>query len=266
MCISGCSCLDVRLKVVLFQGSREVLHEGLVGVEAPDVVTPTIKIALPKTLLKAQEGAVSPSLIHSFSAPSPSETLLPLLPPMAATIPSSGLYASAFLTADNPLRRRLAASVAFPLHRRAASVTAVRATSSSKPASGAGARPARGITKPRPVSPAMQALVGVPEIPRTQALKLIWAYIKEHNLQVTPTFLFLAFPISFSSTSDTRFRSVYVSSVSNVILSLSCALPLQDPENKKIIVCDEKLKAIFGGRDRVGFLEISGLINPHFSK
>ncbi|THU53228.1 hypothetical protein C4D60_Mb10t12210 [Musa balbisiana] len=141
---------------------------------------------------------------------------------MAATIPSSGLYASAFLTADHPLRRRLAASVAFPLHRRAASATAVRAASSSKPASGAGARPARGITKPRPVSPAMQAIVGVPEIPRTQALKLIWAYIKEHNLQ--------------------------------------------DPENKKIIVCDEKLKAIFGGRDRVGFLEISGLINPHFSK
>ncbi|CAL9100321.1 unnamed protein product [Musa textilis] len=143
---------------------------------------------------------------------------------MAATIPSSSLYASAFLTADHLLRRRLAASVAFPLHRRAASATAtaVRAASSSKPASGAGARPARGITKPRPVSPAMQAVVGVPEIPRTQALKLIWAYIKEHNLQ--------------------------------------------DPENKKIIVCDEKLKAIFGGRDRVGFLEISGLINPHFSK
>ncbi|XP_006847805.2 uncharacterized protein LOC18437532 [Amborella trichopoda] len=83
-------------------------------------------------------------------------------------------------------------------------------------------REPRGITKPRPVSPAMRDLLGVSEIPRTQALKLIWAYIKEHNLQ--------------------------------------------DPENKKIIVCDEKLKTIFGGRDRVGFLEISGLINPHFLK
>ncbi|BAF29865.1 Os12g0507500 [Oryza sativa Japonica Group] len=40
----------------------------------------------------------------------------------------------------------------------------------------------------------------------------------------------------------------------------------QDPNNKKIIVCDEKLKKIFGGRDRVGFLEISGLLNPHFQK
>ncbi|KAL4181105.1 hypothetical protein AMTRI_Chr12g269520 [Amborella trichopoda] len=83
-------------------------------------------------------------------------------------------------------------------------------------------REPRGITKPRPVSPAMQELLGVSEIPRTQALKLIWAYIKQHNLQ--------------------------------------------DPENKKIIVCDEKLKSIFGGRDRVGFLEVTKLINPHFAK
>lgn len=45
-------------------------------------------------------------------------------------------------------------------------------------------REPRGITKPRPVTPEMQDIVGVPEIPRTQALKLIWAYIKQHNLQV----------------------------------------------------------------------------------
>lgn len=40
----------------------------------------------------------------------------------------------------------------------------------------------------------------------------------------------------------------------------------KDPENKKVIICDEKLKKIFGGRDRVGFLEIAGLISPHFLK
>ncbi|KAK1300399.1 hypothetical protein QJS10_CPB13g00455 [Acorus calamus] len=94
----------------------------------------------------------------------------------------------------------------------------------SKPASTAatGKREPRGITKPRPISPAMQELLGVSEIPRTQALKQIWAYIKEHNLQ--------------------------------------------DPDNKRVIVCDEKLKKIFAGKERVGFLEISGLINPHFMK
>ncbi|XP_050364768.1 uncharacterized protein LOC126783354 [Argentina anserina] len=81
-------------------------------------------------------------------------------------------------------------------------------------------REPRGIMKPRKVSPEMQALVGVPEISRTQALKVIWAHIKGNNLQ--------------------------------------------DPENKRIIICDDKLKKIFAGKDRVGFLEVAGLITPHF--
>ncbi|GMJ00591.1 hypothetical protein like AT2G14880 [Hibiscus trionum] len=97
-------------------------------------------------------------------------------------------------------------------------VRTVTLATASKPATGP--RTPRGITKPRRVSPEMQAVVGVPEISRTQALKQIWAYIKEHNLQ--------------------------------------------DPDNKKIINCDEKLKKIFGGKDRIGFLQIAGLITPHF--
>ncbi|KAI7992472.1 Protein TRI1 [Camellia lanceoleosa] len=103
------------------------------------------------------------------------------------------------------------------------SVRTVTSATASKPATDAGKREPRGIMKPRRVSPEMQAFLGgVPEIPRTQALKLIWAYIKQHNLQ--------------------------------------------DPENKKVIICDENLKKIFAGRDRVGFLEIAGLMNPHFLK
>nr|GMD08762.1 protein TRI1-like [Ipomoea batatas] len=39
---------------------------------------------------------------------------------------------------------------------------------------------------------------------------------------------------------------------------------LQDPADKKVIVCDDELKKIFGGREQVGFLEIAGLITPHF--
>ncbi|KAF7800540.1 upstream activation factor subunit UAF30-like [Senna tora] len=31
----------------------------------------------------------------------------------------------------------------------------------------------------------MQALAGLPEISRTQALKHIWAYIKDNNLQLS---------------------------------------------------------------------------------
>ncbi|XP_056163558.1 SWI/SNF and RSC complexes subunit ssr3-like [Syzygium oleosum] len=110
--------------------------------------------------------------------------------------------------------------LALPSRRAAALAATVRAVSSPSSSPAAGKREPRGIMKPRPVSPEMQAVVGAPEIPRTQALKQIWAYIKENNLQ--------------------------------------------DPENKKIIICDEKLKKIFGGKDRVGFLEIAGLISPHF--
>jgi len=79
-----------------------------------------------------------------------------------------------------------------------------------------------GITQPRPISPAMQKFLGVSEIPRTKAIKKIWEYIKENNLQ--------------------------------------------DPANKREIVCDENLKSIFAGRERVGFLEISGLMGAHFLK
>lgn len=56
------------------------------------------------------------------------------------------------------------------------------ATVSQPPAGGK----IRGIMKPRKISPEMQAICGgVPEISRTQALKQIWAYIKQHNLQVS---------------------------------------------------------------------------------
>ncbi|XP_050212108.1 upstream activation factor subunit UAF30-like [Mercurialis annua] len=104
---------------------------------------------------------------------------------------------------------------------RTVTYAAVSSSSSSSSSQQQERRP-RGIMKPRPVSPEMAELVGASEIPRTQALKRIWAHIKENNLQ--------------------------------------------DPENKKIVVCDEKLKKIFGGRDSVGFLEIAGLITPHFLK
>ncbi|KAL5724552.1 hypothetical protein ACHQM5_007861 [Ranunculus cassubicifolius] len=41
---------------------------------------------------------------------------------------------------------------------------------------------------------------------------------------------------------------------------------LKSPEDKKIIQCDEKLKTIFQGKDKVGFTEIAKLLSPHFLK
>ncbi|KAK9165895.1 hypothetical protein Scep_001086 [Stephania cephalantha] len=143
-------------------------------------------------------------------------------------------------------------TLAFSAHgnlRAARFATSAASAKSSATAATTEKRPLRGIMKPKPISPAMQELLGVPEIPRTQALKQIWAYIKEHNLQqlLEDAFIPLLQSMSF-------------------LPSATDLLFFWDPENKKIIVCDEKLKKIFGGRDRVGFLEVSGLINPHFMK
>jgi hypothetical protein len=46
-------------------------------------------------------------------------------------------------------------------------------------------RAASGITKPKPISPELREFVGgAEELPRTQAIKLVWAHIKGNNLQV----------------------------------------------------------------------------------
>ncbi|XP_062147583.1 protein TRI1-like [Alnus glutinosa] len=41
---------------------------------------------------------------------------------------------------------------------------------------------------------------------------------------------------------------------------------LQNPENKREVFCDEELKSIFPGKDRVGFQDITRLLSSHFVK
>ncbi|GKV07670.1 hypothetical protein SLEP1_g19416 [Rubroshorea leprosula] len=41
---------------------------------------------------------------------------------------------------------------------------------------------------------------------------------------------------------------------------------LQNPNDKREIFCDQKLKALFGGKEKVGFLEIGKLLTQHFVK
>ncbi|KAL9690267.1 hypothetical protein QQ045_010664 [Rhodiola kirilowii] len=41
---------------------------------------------------------------------------------------------------------------------------------------------------------------------------------------------------------------------------------LQNPSNKREIICDAELKTILSGKDTVGMLELSKLLNPHFIK
>ncbi|CAN8327478.1 unnamed protein product [Cochlearia groenlandica] len=138
---------------------------------------------------------------------------------------SSGIFSTFLCIETAPFRSSLSPSPLRLSPPRPVSLRMVRAVTSatagsSEPTTTTKTREPRGIMKPRPVSPEMQDVVGESVIPRTQALKRIWAYIKEHDLQ--------------------------------------------DPENKKVIICDDKLKKIFDGKDRVGFLEIAKLIGPHF--
>jgi chromatin remodeling complex protein RSC6 len=40
---------------------------------------------------------------------------------------------------------------------------------------------------------------------------------------------------------------------------------LQNPENKREIVADDKLKKLFGGKDRVNMFEMTKLVSKHMS-
>ena len=64
----------------------------------------------------------------------------------------------------------------------------------------------------------LAAVIGPEPLPRTDMVKKIWAYIKEHGLQ--------------------------------------------DPADKRVIVADDKLRAVFG-QDRVNMMTMMGLLSPH---
>lgn len=65
---------------------------------------------------------------------------------------------------------------------------------------------------------ALAAVIGDGAVARTEALKKLWDYIKEHQLQ--------------------------------------------DPQDKRTIVADDKLRAVLG-KERAGMFELTGLLGPH---
>ncbi|MFT3812757.1 MAG: DNA topoisomerase III [Acidovorax sp.] len=67
-------------------------------------------------------------------------------------------------------------------------------------------------------SAALAAVIGPEPVARPEAVKKLWVYIKEHNLQ--------------------------------------------DPKDKRTIVADDKLRAVFG-KDSAGMFELAGLLGPH---
>lgn len=75
------------------------------------------------------------------------------------------------------------------------------------------------LSKPLDLSPELEAVVGPGPLPRTEVVKKLWVYIKEHNLQ--------------------------------------------NPANKRNILADDKLKAVFGGKGEVTMFEMTKLVSAH---
>ncbi len=75
------------------------------------------------------------------------------------------------------------------------------------------------LSKPLALSPELEAVIGAGPLPRTEVVKKLWEYIKEHNLQ--------------------------------------------NPENKRNILADDKLKAVFGGKAEVTMFEMTKLVSAH---
>ena len=75
--------------------------------------------------------------------------------------------------------------------------------------------------RPKKVSPELAAVVGDGPMPTTEAVKKIWVYIKENNLQ--------------------------------------------NPKNKRNILADDKLKAVFDGKAEITMFEMTKYLNKHLS-
>lgn len=75
------------------------------------------------------------------------------------------------------------------------------------------------FSRPKNLSPELEAVVGKGPLPTTEVVKKLWEYIKGNNLQ--------------------------------------------NPANKRNILADDKLKAVFGGKAEVTMFEMTKLVSAH---
>ncbi|MDC1175722.1 SWIB/MDM2 domain-containing protein, partial [Bacteriovoracaceae bacterium] len=81
-------------------------------------------------------------------------------------------------------------------------------------------KPNAAFMKPLTPSTALAAVIGGTAVPRTEAVKKIWAYIRKHDLQ--------------------------------------------NPKNRRNILADDKLKAVFGKKE-ITMFELAGILGKHLS-
>lgn len=121
---------------------------------------------------------------------------------------------------------------------------------------GEGERSANGFTKKYPVSKELEAWIGKPEVSRPELTSFFWQYVKEHGLQVCVTFQLRVHSVMWlccnSAKEDAWFSSLEKASHMCVPLT-RLAVGVQNPENKKEIICDDVLEKLTGEKKFPGF-------------
>lgn len=96
----------------------------------------------------------------------------------------------------------------------------------------------------------LREFVGQSQISRLHCFMRVWVHIKDHKLQVPYPYS----PILFLPSDISNFSTNFL------------ALILQDPNDKNVVICDDKLKSVLLGKDRVHLAEIPSLIKLHFPR
>ncbi|KAL8264276.1 hypothetical protein R6Q59_022406 [Mikania micrantha] len=105
----------------------------------------------------------------------------------------------------------------------------------------------------------LREFVGRSQSSRLGCFQHVWSYIKDKKLQLKPKIEpFIRLVICESS-----FKILVFLITTNAYAATSV---IQDPNNKNIVHCDEKLKSILLGKTQVELAELPMLIKLHFPK
>ncbi len=105
-----------------------------------------------------------------------------------------------------------------------------------------------GTQAPYRLSDALVAVVGKPVLPRPQVTQALWAYIRENSLQV-----------GGSSLCPFAYRPCLCS----LIHLFQSVRILQNPQDKREIICDKNLSMVMGGQSKVTMFSMNKYITPH---
>ncbi|KAK4748030.1 hypothetical protein SAY87_014616 [Trapa incisa] len=128
------------------------------------------------------------------------------------------------------------------------------------------ARSAAAVTKPSKASATRTNACSAKEEPKEKTKPFSSSSPKPSSIPSRPTGIQKVTPVSPALAKFLQSDEASRSGAVKKIWSYIKLHDLQNPINKREIFCDEKLKSIFDGKDKVGFLEIGKLLSGHFVK